>query len=147
MTAATGDTVMKRRTFVLSGLALAAAGGLAGCVIDEPGYGPPPHAPAHGRRRRHPSGVELIYDPVLALYIVVGHPGIYYHDGVFFRHDHGTWYTSRRYDRDWRRTRSRRVPPGLRRRYGGGRRGRDDHQGDQDDDRRGRGRGRGRDDR
>lgn len=82
--------------------------------------GPPPHAPAHGYRRRHPSGVSLEFNAPLGVYAVVGLPGIYFSDGVFLRISDGVWYRSDNPRRGWRYARGYGVPPGLARRYGRG---------------------------
>lgn len=98
---------------------LIAAGGLAvlaGCAYYRPG-GPPPHAPAHGYRRRH-RGAELVYDSGLGVYLVAGHPGIYFHDGYYYRVLDGAWRLSVDLGGPWRPTDFRRVPPGLRKKHG-----------------------------
>ena len=40
--------------------------------IKEKHTGPPPHAPAHGYRHKHPDGVELVYKSNIGGYAVVG---------------------------------------------------------------------------
>ena len=56
--------------------------------------GPPAHAPAHGYRHKHHSGPELRFDSGLGVYIVVGHPGIYFYDGRFLRIHDRVWKVS-----------------------------------------------------
>ena len=44
---------------------------------------PPPRVPAHGWRRRHPDGVEIVYRSELGAYVVVGLDDAYYCEDVF----------------------------------------------------------------
>lgn len=74
--------------------------------------GPPPHAPAHGYRRKHRDGVELVFDRKIGVYVVVGHAHIYFHDDHFYRFADG-WQISARFGGKWIAVRSDRVPPGL----------------------------------
>lgn len=46
--------------------------------------GPPPHAPAHGYRRKH-RGVELVYDSGRGIYVVIDFPNHYYFKGHYYR--------------------------------------------------------------
>jgi hypothetical protein len=78
------------------------------------GHGPPAHAPAHGHRRKQVAGVELVFDTGLGLYVVVGHPDHYYHEGHFYRLTSGTWDMSLRIDGAWASASGRSLPPGLR---------------------------------
>jgi hypothetical protein len=78
------------------------------------GYGPPPHAPAYGRRAKHVEGVELVYDAGLGLYVVVGRPDYYYCDGTFYRLQAGLWEVSPSLDRGWGPLGQKILPPGLR---------------------------------
>lgn len=78
------------------------------------GHGPPPHAPAHGHRRKQVCGVELVFDAGLGLYVVVGHPDHYYCDGHFYRLTAGVWEMSLRFDGGWALTTGKPLPPGLR---------------------------------
>ena len=122
---------MNRRHFIRGVLAAGAAAIAGACAVyPEPGYGPPPHAPAHGYRFRHPHGVDLVYDAGLGLYVVVGWPRYYYWDNHFYRLHRDRWQASPRFRDGWYSYEHRRLPPGLRRKYPSGR---------------GRGRGRGRD--
>ncbi|MGD8499580.1 MAG: hypothetical protein PVJ86_02980 [Phycisphaerales bacterium] len=77
------------------------------------GHGPPPHAPAHGHRRKQVGGVELVFDSHLGLYVVVGHPNHYYCDGHFYRLSGGVWEMSLRFDGGWAHTHGKPLPPGL----------------------------------
>jgi hypothetical protein len=78
-----------------------------------PGYGPPPHAPAHGYRHKH-GHAELHFDSGLGLYIVLGHPEHYYHQGYYYHHRERTWYLSRELRGPWYLIQDRELPPGLR---------------------------------
>jgi len=78
------------------------------------GHGPPPHAPAHGHRRKQVCGVELVFDTQLGLYVVVGHPDHYYYDGHFYRLTGGVWEVSLRFDGGWGPKLAKPLPPGLR---------------------------------
>ena len=76
--------------------------------------GPPAHAPAHGYRRNHQSGSEMLFDSKLGVYVVVGHTDIYFHDGWFLRVHNGSWLVSATLDGSWEARSSAWVPPGLR---------------------------------
>ena len=118
---------MNRRHFISVSLAALATVSISGChpyrrEPYEPDYhGPPPWAPAHGYRHKHRSGVDLVYDAGLGVYIVVGWPNHYFYDGHFYRHRQGHWEESREFNDHWHRPPSGRVPPGLKGRGRGGR--------------------------
>jgi len=76
--------------------------------------GPPAHAPAHGYRRKYISGVELVFDSGLGVYVVVGHPDHYYHDGYFYRLHGGLWEMSLSLDGHWKVASEKSLPAGLR---------------------------------
>ena len=78
------------------------------------GHGPPAHAPAHGHRRKHVAGVELVFDTGLGVYVVVGHPDHYYHEGYFYRLTGSVWEMSLKIDGGWAFTSGKPLPPGLR---------------------------------
>lgn len=80
------------------------------------GYGPPPHAPAHGYRAKFHHH-DLIYDTHLGVYVVAGLHHHYYHGGYYYKRVHDGWYHSRYSDRDWRRNDVRKLPPGLAKKY------------------------------
>lgn len=84
-------------------------------VTSDRGHGPPPHAPAHGYRRKHPDAhhgdVELVFDSGLGVYVVVGFPSHYWLDGTYYRERSGSFEISASIDGPW--TASRSVPPGL----------------------------------
>jgi len=97
---------------------------LSGCAVypahhHDPGYGPPPHAPAHGYRYKFHDH-DLIYDAELGVYVVIGLHNHYYFDGYFYRYDHDHWYYSHDIDRDWRDYRNGKLPPGLAKKHGHG---------------------------
>jgi len=86
-----------------------------------PGHGPPPHAPAHGYRRKHQNAyhqhageVELIFDGGLGVYVVVDIPNYYYWNGAYLRIEGGQWSTCAYLDGDWKPYSERSVPAGLR---------------------------------
>ncbi len=83
------------------------------------GNGPPPHAPAHGHRRKQVHDVEVVFDTQLGVYVVVGHPDYYYYDGYFYRLTDGVWQVSLKIDGGWGPKSSKPLPPGLRNRAKG----------------------------
>lgn len=99
--------------------------GLFGCFLlltgcsgypmyeQERGYGPPPHAPAHGYRYKH-QGHDLVYDSGLGAYVVVGMTGVYFYDGIYYKYARDRWYYTRDLNKNWQIGRdSRGLPPGL----------------------------------
>lgn len=86
--------------------------------------GPPPHAPAHGYRRKqrsHGGGeVDLVFDAGLGVYVVVGVPNRYFWDGYYLRLDDDQWYASVDLDGDggWEPRSEGKVPPGLQKKRG-----------------------------
>jgi hypothetical protein len=64
-------------------------------------YGPPPHAPAHGYRRKHQHGVELVYNSGLGVYVVVGFPNHYYSEAHYFRLSGENWEISTHIKGPW----------------------------------------------
>lgn len=77
------------------------------------GNGPPAHAQAHGYRRKQVAGVELIFDSGLGLYVVVGHPDCYYHEGYFYRLHGAVWEMSLQPNTGWACVSISSLPPGL----------------------------------
>jgi len=108
---------------------------ISGCVVypahSSAGYGPPPHAPAHGYRYNY-QGHDVVYDSNLGVYIVVGLQDYYFYDNNYYRYSNNRWYYSRDLDRDWRDYDDKRLPPGLAKRYGHGKNDRDDYRSDRD---------------
>jgi hypothetical protein len=90
-------------------------------VVEAPAHkhkGPPPHAPAHGYRRKHaPDGVELAYDDDLDVYVAVGHSGVYWHGDRYFCWRDGGWRVSAKVDGVWVSVASQEVPPRLQAKY------------------------------
>lgn len=117
---------MDRRQFVQGGLMTCGLIALSGCHVHDHGVrpapvrarrpGPPPHAPAHGYRHHHRSGVDMVFDHGLGVYTVVGMP-YYYYRGYFYRRHRGAWERSREPRRGWRRANRDGVPRKLRHKY------------------------------
>lgn len=78
-----------------------------------PGNGPPAHAKAYGYRRKQVSGVELVFDSGKGVYVVVGLPDHYYHEGYFYRLNGGKWEMSLKPDTGWVAVSMGSLPPGL----------------------------------
>lgn len=76
--------------------------------------GPPPHAPAHGYRHKHPRGVVLVYDSKLEVYVVQDYPRHYYHADHFYRCEKDVWQVSASIEGPWCVESTKRIPPGLR---------------------------------
>ena len=118
---------MKHLKISLGAMFLASALAMSGCVVypahpHDPGYGPPPHAPAHGYRYKYHDH-DLIYDAGLGVYVVIGVTDYFFLDNYYYHHRHDGWYYSRDFDRDWRQYKDNRLPPGLAKKY----HDRDDH--------------------
>ena len=77
------------------------------------GHGPPAHAPAHGYRRKHVAGMELVFDSGRGVYVVVGLSDHYYHDGYFYRLRGGLWEMSLKHDGNWKAASQNSLPMGL----------------------------------
>ena len=110
---------MKRMVNILARMVLlGAALVMTGCDVvtvkpaHDHGYGPPPHAPAHGYRHKHHDH-ELVFDAHLGVYIVVGLANYYFSDGHYYRHDRDYWHYSDRIDGKWHKADKKKVPPGL----------------------------------
>ena len=99
----------------VASLALASALAL-GCVVVQPRpvahAGPPPHAPAHGYRANHAGG-DLVYDEPLGVYVVVGHPALWFLDGTYFRVVGERWEIATAVAGPWRVARVDAVPVRL----------------------------------
>jgi hypothetical protein len=78
------------------------------------GHGPPPHAPAHGYRRKTPHGVEMAYDSDYGVYVVVGFTNHYYFEGHYYRFGHDGWQVSLNVNSGWKAVGKESLPPGLR---------------------------------
>lgn len=77
------------------------------------GHGPPPHAPAHGHRRKCPDGFEVVYDSASGVYVVVGYPSHYYLAGHYYRFHEDHWQISVSFKGTWQHIGKRPLPPGL----------------------------------
>ena len=101
-------------SFVLV-ITLTLSGCLAVSVNGKPnrGYGPPPHAPAHGYRRHH-QGATLAFDSKLGVYVVPDHPDHFYSKGRFLRIHAGSWQASSSLGGPWSHCSPSSLPPGLR---------------------------------
>jgi hypothetical protein len=113
------DVVMKRMVNILARMVLlGAALVMTGCTVvtvkpaHDHGYGPPPHAPAHGYRHKYHDH-ELVFDAHLGVYIVVGLADYYFSDGHYYRHDRDFWHYSDRVGGKWHKADKKKVPPGL----------------------------------
>ena len=70
---------------------------------------PPDHAPAHGVRNKHHrheqhrehAGFEIVFDSERGVHIALGLPGIFFHEGHFYRDSPGGWQISLRADGGW----------------------------------------------
>jgi hypothetical protein len=93
-------------------------------VLEGSGHGPPPHAPAHGHRRKHEQAyhshtgsVELVFDSGLGVYVVVGMSDYYYWNNSYLRISDGRWWMSTYLDGEWRPHDADSLPDGLQARY------------------------------
>ena len=77
------------------------------------GNGPPAHAPAHGYRRKHVHGMQLVFDSGRGVYVVVGLSDHYYHDGYFYRLRGSLWEMSLKPDSGWKVVSGKSLPLGL----------------------------------
>jgi hypothetical protein len=117
---------MKNLKIFLGALSVSAILAVTGCAVypaHDRGYGPPPHAPAHGYRYVYHDH-ELVYDSGLGVYVVIGHPDYYFLRNSYYRYGDGIWYYSREFDNGWKRYSQNRLPPGLAKKYPGRGRGR-----------------------
>ena len=97
-------------------LALTSCAGYTGFGYGS-GYGPPPHAPANGYRYNY-HGHNLVYDSSLGVYVVIGQSGVYYYNGLYYRHNRDRWYYSSNLNNKWRAYRGHhKLPPGLAKKY------------------------------
>ncbi len=75
---------------------------------------PPPHAPAHGHRRKFHNGVEVIYNSGYGAYVVVGHTDHYFFDGHYYRFYKNNWQVSVSINNPkWKSAKLEILPPGL----------------------------------
>ena len=81
------------------------------------GFGPPPHAKAHGYRSKLPAEVEVVFDTDCGVYVVVGLDKHFWLDGRYYRFYNGQWELSMTIDGGWRLVDGGTLPPGLRGKY------------------------------
>lgn len=79
----------------------------------KPGWGPPPHAPAHGHRHKHHDGVDLVYDAGFGIYVVVGFSDLYFLDKAYYRLYGDLWEISHGVYGPWKPVSFSKLPPGL----------------------------------
>ena len=67
------------------------------------------------RRRRpaQPARLEVVLDSDWGVHVVVGLPGIFFHEGVFYRHLDGRWQVSAKADGGWRVAASGTIPHAI----------------------------------
>jgi hypothetical protein len=114
---------MKNMKDLLLTVFISSALTLTGCAVypahhheHDRGYGPPPHAPAHGYRAQYHNH-DLVFDASLGVYIVIGLMDYYFLDDHYYHHRHDGWYYSRDLDRDWHPYKEDKLPPGLAKKY------------------------------
>jgi hypothetical protein len=112
------------RSFALASLAIALLA--LGCVHVEHDHhhgskgGPPPWAPAHGYRHKH-AGADLVFDAHLGVYVVVGHPHVYFEGDHYYRHVDSHWESCRNLGKaKWRTIEVAEVPGSLVKHYAKG---------------------------
>ena len=118
-----------RRGGIVGRLALVAclisASVALGCVVVKPtetrevepprGKGPPPHAPAHGYRRKlQQDGVTLELDTGRNVYVVVELEDVFFFEKRYYRCEDARWLASVRPDGGWVAIAIGDVPAGLR---------------------------------
>ena len=75
---------------------------------------PPPHAPAHGHRRKCSDGVEIIYNSDYGVYVVVGFTDHYFFNGHYYRFYNNYWQVSLSINNaKWKPAKHEIIPPGL----------------------------------
>ena len=68
------------------------------------------HRARHERAVR--SGIEIVFDSERGVHVAVGLPGLFFHEGSFYRQASDGWQTSARADGGWEPTRV--VPSNVR---------------------------------
>jgi len=86
-------------------------------------HGPPPHAPAHGYRHKHPHGVELEFDSGLGVYVVLQIPGVYFLNDLYIRLSDGEWEVAINFNGPWRIAKDKEIPFTLKKAKAKGHRG------------------------
>jgi hypothetical protein len=87
---------------------------------DKLAQGPPPHAPAHGRRRNATvREIDMVYRSELGVFVVLDYED-HYHDGErYLRWNAGVWETNAEFRGRWAPLAEAELPPGLRKKYAG----------------------------
>ncbi len=99
--------------FVAPGCAVHRTHETVAAAYDADDASPPPRAPAHGWRRRHPDGVEMVYRSELGAYVVLGLDDAYYCDDVFYLWDSGRWLRAPHFMGPWVAVPTSEVPAHL----------------------------------
>ena len=111
--------MMNRRTFIhlftLAGAALLLSACVStGATVGHTGAkGPPPHAPAHGYRRKNRHGIEMTFDSHLGVYALLNYPMHFYLDGNYYRKSKNKWESSKDIHRKWKSIKKQELPKGL----------------------------------
>ncbi len=82
--------------------------------VGEKHAGPPPHAPAHGYRHKHPDGVQLVFDSGIGVYVVAGYTEHYFYKDKYYRWSKNSWQVSSHIGKGWAPVSEKSIPPGLR---------------------------------
>lgn len=110
---------MNRRNFIHCAGVACLALMLPGCypasvaVGPQRSGGPPPHAPAHGYRRKNQDGLEMRFDSGLGVYVVLNHPLHFFWNSLYYRKRGNQWETSRNIHKKWKRIKKQKLPKGL----------------------------------
>ena len=109
------------KTLFIALIVICFATTLPGCnvvkVKTHDGYGPPPHAPAHGYRHKH-HGHDLEFDSDLGVYVVVGLASLYFIDGVYYKVTSDGWFSSDKPDGGWHAYKKDVLPGKLYKKHG-----------------------------
>ena len=110
---------MNRRNFinmtVFSCVALILPGcSTKGVMTDQPEQkGPPPHAPAHGYRRKNRDELTITYDSNVGVYFLLNYPMHYYWDGKYYRKNKNKWESTKDINKKWKKIKKQKLPKGL----------------------------------
>ncbi len=110
---------MNRRKFIHVFSLVSVAFLISGCTstgvyVGQSGAkGPPPHAPAHGYRRKNRHGRHMTFDSNLGVYIMMDYPMHYYWDGRYYRKGKHQWESSKDINKKWKNIKKQKLPKGL----------------------------------
>lgn len=110
---------MNRRNFIKMTVFSCVALVLPGCstkgvMTGQPEQkGPPPHAPAHGYRRKNRDGLTITYDSNVGVYILLNYPMHYYWDGKYYRKNKNKWESTKDIKKKWKKIKKQKLPEGL----------------------------------